>query len=519
MLRRFNLSEWALSHQTLVLYFMIVLAAVGIGSFMKLGQAEDPDFTFKLMVVRTMWPGASADEVERQLTDRIERKLQETPRLDFLRSYSKPGESVVFVFVKDSASPDEIRDTWYQVRKKVGDIRGTLPQGIAGPFFNDEFGDTFGNIYALTGDGYTYAQLKEAADRIRNDLLRVKDVAKVDLVGEQDEKIFVEVSNVRLGTLGIAPTEVFAALAQQNAVAATGSFETPTDRIYVRASGALDSVESVKALAIRANGRVFRLGDIATVSRGFSDPPQPRMRYMGKESLGIAVSMVPRGDIVALGKALDLTIGGLERELPVGLELHRVNDQPATVKRSIREFTRSLADAVGIALAVPLTLAVTFFFMFQSGIDLHKISLGALIIALGLLVDDAIISVEMMVVKMEQGWERVKAASFAYSSTAMPMLTGTVVTAAGFLPIGLARSSTGEYTFSIFAVTTIALLVSWVVSVLFVPYLGYKLLPDFRKAGAHVNESVVYARPFYRRFRALVSWCVEHRWLVIGATA
>jgi len=533
--RRFNLSEWALSHQTLVLFFMVVLGAIGIGSFMKLGQAEDPDFTFKLMVVRTMWPGASADEVERQLTDRIERKLQETPRLDFLRSYSKPGESVVFVFVKDSASPDEIRDTWYQVRKKVGDIRGTLPQGIAGPFFNDEFGDTFGNIYALTGDGFTYAQLKEAADRIRNELLRVKDVAKVDLVGEQDEKIFVEVSNTRLGTLGIAPAEVFAALAQQNAVAATGSFETPTDRIYVRASGALDSVESVKALAIRANGRVFRLGDIATVSRGFSDPPQPRMRYMGKESLGIAVSMVPRGDIVALGKALDVSIGRLERELPVGLELHRVNDQPATVKRSIREFTRSLAEAVGIvllvsfislglrtglivALSIPLTLAVTFFFMFQSGIDLHKISLGALIIALGLLVDDAIISVEMMVVKMEQGWERVKAASFAYTSTAMPMLTGTVVTAAGFLPIGLARSSTGEYTFSIFAVTTIALLVSWVVSVLFVPYLGYKLLPDFRKAGAHVNEAQVYARPFYRRFRAVVSWCLEHRWLVIGAT-
>ena len=536
MLRRFNLSEWALSHQTLVLYFMVVLAAVGIGSFMKLGQAEDPDFTFKLMVVRTMWPGASADEVERQLTDRIERKLQETPRLDFLRSYSKPGESVVFVFVKDSASPDEIRDTWYQVRKKVGDIRGTLPQGIVGPFFNDEFGDTFGNIYALTGEGYTYAQLKEAADRIRNELLRVKDVAKVDLVGEQDEKIFVEVSNVRLGTLGITPTEVFAALAQQNAVAATGTFETPTDRVYVRASGALDSVESVKALAIRANGRVFRLGDIATVSRGFSDPPQPRMRYMGKEGLGIAVSMVPRGDIIALGQALDATVGRLEKELPVGLELHRVNDQPATVKRSIREFTRSLAEAVGIVLAVsflslgmrtglivalsiPLTLAVTFFFMFQSGIDLHKISLGALIIALGLLVDDAIISVEMMVVKMEQGWERAKAASFAYTSTAMPMLTGTVVTAAGFLPIGLARSSTGEYTFSIFAVTTIALLVSWVVSVLFVPYLGYKLLPDFHKARAHPNEATVYSGRFYRRFRALVGWCVEHRALVIGATA
>ncbi|HUP98101.1 MAG TPA: efflux RND transporter permease subunit [Usitatibacter sp.] len=536
MLRRFNLSEWALGHQTLVLYLMLVLAVVGVGSYLRLGQAEDPDFTFKVMVVRTMWPGASAEEVERQLTDRIEKKLQETPHLDFLRSYSKPGESVVFVFVKDSARADEIRDTWYQVRKKVGDIRGTLPQGIAGPFFNDEFGDTFGNIYALTGDGYTYAQLKDAADRIRNRLLRVKDVAKVELVGEQDEKIYFEISNAKLGTLGVEPGVVFAALQQQNAVAAGGSFETPTDRIYVRATGALDSVEAVRAIAIRANGRLFRLGDFANVYRGFADPPQPRMRFMGEPALGIAVSMVPRGDIIALGAALDTVVDAIERELPVGLELARVNNQPQTVKRSVGEFTRSLAEAVAIvlvvsfvslgvrtglivALSIPLTLFVTFLFMYYAGVDLHKISLGALIIALGLLVDDAIISVEMMVVKMEEGWERVKAASFAYTSTAMPMLTGTIVTAAGFLPIGLARSSTGEYTFSIFAVTTIALLVSWVVSVVFVPYLGYKLLPDFRKAGTHTGPNAVYQKPFYRRFRALVGWCVANRWIVIGATA
>jgi multidrug efflux pump len=536
MLRRFNLSEWALAHQTLVLYFMLVLALVGVGSYVRLGQAEDPDFTFKLMIVRTMWPGAPASEVEQQLTDRIEKKLQETPRLDFLRSYSKPGESVVFVFVKDSSRPDEIKDTWYQVRKKVGDIRGTLPAGIQGPFFNDEFGDTFGNIYALTGDGFSYAQLKESADRIRNQLLRVKDVAKVDLVGEQDEKIYVELANAKLATLGVDPATVFAALQQQNAVSATGSFESPTDRIYIRATGAIDSVESVKSIAIRANGRLFRLGDFADVYRGFVDPPQPRMRYMGKEALGIAVSMVPRGDIIALGHALDEAIGRVERELPVGLDLARVNNQPETVKRSVSEFTRSLAEAVGIvlvvsfaslglrtglivALSIPLTLCVTFLFMFYTGVDLHKISLGALIIALGLLVVDDIISVEMMVVKIEEGWERVKAASFAYTSTAMPMLTGTVVTAAGFLPIGLARSSTGEYTFSIFAVTTTALLVSWVVSVVFVPYLGYKLLPDFRKAGSHAGHSAVYQKPFYLRFRKVVVWCVEHRWIVIGATA
>ncbi|HUL57132.1 MAG TPA: efflux RND transporter permease subunit, partial [Usitatibacter sp.] len=536
MFKRFNLSEWALSHQTLVLYFMIVLAFIGVGSYLKLGQAEDPDFTFKLMVVQTRWPGASADEVERQLTDRIEKKLQETPNLDFLKSYSKPGESTVFVYVKDSTQPSAIKDTWYQVRKKVGDIRQTLPPGIQGPFFNDEFGDTFGNIYALTGDGFTYAQLKETADRIRNQLLRVKSVAKVDLIGEQDERIYVEVANAKLATFGIDPQVVFNALAQQNAVSATGSFETPTDRIYIRATGALDSVEAVKAIAIRANGRLFQLGDIANVHRGFADPPQPRMRYMGKPGLGIAVSMVPRGDIIALGHALDAEVAAIQRELPVGLELDRVNDQPTTVKRSVSEFTHSLAEAVTIVLAVsfltlglrtglivalsiPLTLAVTFLFMFMSGIDLHKISLGALIIALGLLVDDAIISVEMMVVKMEQGWERVKAASFAYRSTAMPMLTGTVVTAAGFLPIGLARSSTGEYTFSIFAVTTLALLISWIVSVVFVPYLGYKLLPDYRQGGAHVDEDAVYRKPFYLRFRSIVTWCVDNRWKVIGITA
>src|SRR5436190_2591805 len=280
MNRRFNISEWALEHQALVLFFMLVLAFTGIGSYLRLGQAEDPDFTFKLMVVRTLWPGASAAEVERQLTDKVEKKLQETPRLDFLRSYSKPGESVVFVFVKDSSRPDEIKDTWYQVRKKVGDIRGTLPQGVIGPFFNDEFGDTFGNIYALTGDGYTYAQLKETADRIRNQLLRVKDVAKVELVGEQDEKIYIELANAKLATFGVEPAVVFAALQQQNAVAATGTFETPSDRIYIRATGALDSVESVKSIAIRANNRLFRLGDVANVYRGFADPPQPRMRFM-----------------------------------------------------------------------------------------------------------------------------------------------------------------------------------------------------------------------------------------------
>ena len=498
---------------------MIVLAVIGVGSYLRLGQAEDPDFTFKLMVVRTIWPGASADEVERQLTDRIEKKLQETPRLDFLRSYSKPGESVVFVFVKDSSRPDEIKDTWYQVRKKVGDIRGQLPAGIQGPFFNDEFGDTFGNIYALTGDGFSYAQLKETADRIRADLLRVKDVAKVELIGEQDEKIYVELANAKLATFGVEPAVVFAALAQQNAVAASGSFETPTDRIYIRATRRA-RLRGERAQASRPRQRAA-LPRWATSPPSRAASPTRRSRRCASWAATRSASRCRWCRAATSSRSARRSTPRSRasgRELPVGLELDRVNDQPATVKRSVREFTRTLAEAVAIvllvsflslglrtglivALSIPLTFAVTFLFMYQAGIDLHKISLGALIIALGLLVDDAIISVEMMVVKMEQGWERVRAASFAYTSTAMPMLTGTVVTAAGFLPIGLARSSTGEYTFSIFAVTTIALLVSWVVSVLFVPYLGYKLLPDFhrrrraRRRGRGLPQALLPALP------------------------
>jgi multidrug efflux pump len=532
-MKRFNLSLWALENRPLVLFFMLVLAFLGVTSYLKLGQAEDPDFTFKAMVVRTGWPGATAREVEEQLTDRIERKLQETPGLDFLRSYSRAGESVVFVFVKDSLAKAEIKEAWYQVRKKVSDIRGQLPQGIIGPGFNDEFGDTYGNIYALSGEGYDYAALKVYADRIRNDLLRLKDVAKVDLFGVQDERIFIEVANTKLTTPGLDISQITHALQAQNAVAAAGAIEGETHRIFVRTTGAFDSVEAIADLAIRVNGRLFRLGDVARVYRGYVDPPVQLMRFMGKEVIGFGVSMVPRGDIILLGAALEQRMQALERELPVGLELHRVADQPRAVSRSVREFTRSVIEAVAIvlvvsflslglrtglivALSIPLTLFVTFLAMYYAGIDLQKISLGALILALGLLVDDAIISVEMMVVKMEQGMDRVAAASFAYTATAMPMLSGTVITAAGFLPIALARSSTGEYTFSLFAVVTIALLVSWVVSVLFVPFLGYKLLPDYK--GHHGDPDAVYRKPFYVRFRKVVEWCVTWRKAVIAIT-
>jgi multidrug efflux pump len=562
-MHRFNLSEWALAHRTLVLYAMIVLAVFGVLSYSKLGQSEDPPFTFKVMVIRTGWPGATARQVEEQITDKIEKKLQEAPNVDFIRSYSKPGESFVFFNMKDSAPASAVKDTWYEVRKKIGDIRSTLPAGIQGPSFNDEFGDVYGNIYALTGEGFSYADLKKYADRIRAQLLRVPDVAKVDYFGEQDEKVFVELSNTKLATLGVDLPTIVNALATQNAIAPAGAFETPSDKISLRTTGDFDSVEALRETTIRANGRLFRLGDIAKVQRGYADPPQPKMRVGAQEALGIGVSMVKGGDIIELGANLDRAVERLRKELPVGLELVQVTSQPQAVQRSVNEFVRSLAEAVIIVLAVsllslgfrtgvvvaltiPLVLAATFLFMRIGDIGLHKISLGALILALGLLVDDAIIAVEMMATKMEQGWDRLKAASFAYQSTAMPMLSGTLVTVAGFLPIATAASSTGEYTRSIFQVTAIALAVSWVAAVVFVPWLGYKLLPVvpanagtqswLRRLAARISprfapgpapslppgvdrEHAIYATPFYRRLRAVVAWCVARRKTVLVATA
>ncbi|HMM68126.1 MAG TPA: efflux RND transporter permease subunit [Dokdonella sp.] len=561
----FNLSSWALRNQALVLYSIILLAVVGIWSYRGLGQAEDPPFTFKVMVVQTQWPGATALEVSEKITETIEKKLQEIPQLDYLRSYSRPGESQIFFVVKDSIDPSLVPDVWYQVRKKVGDIRHTLPTDIHGPFFNDEFGDTFGNIYALSGDGFDDADLREYAERVKLELLHVPDVAKIELIGRQDPKIYVEASNAKLATLGVSFAELQHTLATQNAVVAGGSFETPSDRIYLRTTGALESVEAIRELSIRgSNGRLFRLGDIAEIRRGFVDPPQPRMRFEGSEAIGIAVSMRKGGDIIALGHDLEAATARIGRTLPVGLDLHKVADQPAAVSRSVGEFVRTLSEAVIIvllvsffslglrsgfvvAVSIPLVLAMTFAAMNYFDIGLHKISLGALVLGLGLLVDDAIIAVEMMAIKMEQGMDRVSAAGFAYTSTAFPMLTGTLVTAAGFLPIATARSGTGEYTRAIFEVVTIALLLSWIAAVIFIPYLGYKLLPDphavasekprgpiarrvhavrsrlpawFGGIGEHAGPGPhdPYATPFYRRFRGLVDRCIEHRFLVIGTT-
>ncbi|MBK7146012.1 MAG: efflux RND transporter permease subunit [Xanthomonadales bacterium] len=532
----FNLSEWALRNRSLVLYFAVVLAIAGIWSYSRLGQSEDPPFTFKVMVVRTLWPGATAEETARQVTERIEEKLQELPQLEFIRSYSRPGESNVFVIGKDSLPSKDMPDLFYQVRKKVNDVRHTLPAGSQGPFVNDEFGDTFGNIYALVGDGFDYGLLKSYAERVQLQLLRVPDVAKVELVGLQDERIYVEIANAKIATFGLDFSAVIQQLEQQNAVTPGGSFETENDRIFVRASGAFDSVDAIRNITIRGNGRLFRLGDVAEVRRGFVDPPAARMRFQGREGIGLAVAMKKGGDIVRLGRALDEATANIEKDLPVGLEFARVADQPRAVRNSIAEFVRTLGEAVLIVLAVsffslgyrtglvvalsiPLVLAMTFAAMYFFDIGLHKISLGALVLALGLLVDDAIIAVEMMAVKLEQGYDRIRAAAFAYSSTAFPMLTGTLITAAGFLPIATAQSGTGEYTRSIFQVVTIALVLSWIAAVVFIPYFGYRLLPDGDKLRAEHAGHDLYDTRFYRRFRELLEWCLDHRRTVIAATA
>jgi multidrug efflux pump len=531
-----NLSEWALRHRSMVAYLIIVLVLGGVLSYFKLGRAEDPDFTFKAMVVRTMWPGATAREVEMQVTERIEKKLQEVPWVDVIRSSSKSGESLVFVLVKDYTPKKEVPEAWYQVRKKIGDIKHTLPAGVQGPFMNDEFGDTFINVFALTGDGFDLAVLRQEADRIARELRRVADVKKIELIGVQEEKIFIEVAHAKLATLGLDPLAIFDALQKQNAMTPAGFFETASDRVHLRVSGDFTSIESIREIGIQAGGRLFRLGDIATVKRGFSDPPTPRMRVAGQDAIGIAIAMNKGADVIELGDRLRSEVARLQQALPKGIDIHVVADQPEIVRQSITLFMSSLAEAVVIVLAVsflslglrtgavvalsiPLVLAITFLLMAAFGIDLQRISLGALIIALGLLVDDAIIAVEMMVVKMEQGWDRFRAATFAYTSTAFPMLTGTLITAAGFTPVGFAKSGAGEYTFSIFAVVTIALLVSWVVAVVFTPYLGYKILdPKKLLAKAQQHGDDLYDTPFYRRVRASVDWCVRRRWLVIGAT-
>ena len=552
----FNLSKWALDHRPLTLYLMIVLLVLGVAAYFQLGQDEDPPFTFRAMVVRTYWPGATAQQMAEQVTDKLERTLQEVQYADKIRSYSKPGESQIIFEIKDSSKASEVANVWYSVRKKIGDMRYTLPAGVQGPFFNDEFGDVYGVIYALEADGFTNAELKTFADEVRQQLLRVPDVAKVEMFGVQDEKVFIEISQRRLSQLGLDFNQVLAQLGQQNAVESAGTVQAPLDVLQVRVAGQFKELQQLRDMPIRGStGNQIKLGDIAEVKQAYIDPPSIKVRHQGKEVIALGVSMAKGGDIIRLGKSLGVTFAKIAKDLPAGINISQIQDQPKAVSNSVGEFVRTLIEAVIIVLAVsfvalgfhrregnhplwrryyvdirpglvvgitiPLVLAVTFLAMNYFGIGLHKISLGSLIIALGLLVDDAIIAVEMMVRKMEEGYDKVRAATFAYEVTAMPMLTGTLITAAGFLPIGIAKSVTGEYTFAIFAVTVIALVLSWLVSVYFVPYLGTLLLkvkPATNADGTNDGPHEHFDTPFYQAFRSVLNWCIGNRWTTIGIT-
>jgi multidrug efflux pump subunit AcrB len=533
--QRFNLSVWTLQHQALVTFLIGLVTLLGVFAYGRLAQSEDPPFTFKVMVIRTLWPGATARQVQEEITDRIARKIQESPDTDFVQSYSRPGESTVFFNVKDATPPSQVPNTWYEIRKKVGDLAYTLPAGVRGPFFNDEFGDTYTNIYALEGDGYTPAQLHDYGERLRTELLRVSDVAKVQFIADQEQRITVEIGNAELAKLGTTAQQIGDAISAQNAIGDAGVFTTAHDRVYVRPSGQYRDAQALADTLINVGGRVLRLGDIATIARGYADPPDELMRFDQHNVLGIGVTMTPTGDVVAMGKALQHETAALARSLPSGLRLVEVSDMPEAVSRSIGDFAEAVAEAIAIVLVVsllslgvrtgmvvvisiPLVLAATALCMYLFGIGLHKISLGTMILALGLLVDDAIISVETMAVRLEQGFGKLQAAAFAYTNTAFPMLTGTLVTVSGFLPIALAKSTTGEYTRSIFEVSAIALLLSWLAAVTVIPLLGFRLLVEERRAPAAGATPDLYGTKFYRRLRAWVGWCVEHRGAVLGLT-
>lgn len=528
----FNLSAWTLEHRAFTGFIMVLLLLGGIFAYFRLGQREDPEFTFRVMVVKTLYPGATALEVEQQLTDRLEKKIQELPNLDILRSYSKPGESVIFVTPREDTPPKEIPSLWYQVRKKVDDIRMTLPPGSIGPFFNDEFGDTYSLIYAFSGKGFSYAELKKMADSVRQQLLRVKNVEKIDLLGVQDEKIYIEFSDEKLAELGLDANLIAEVLQAQNSMTSSGAVYSADRTLPIHITGQFDSVENVSNLPLYINGRTLRVGDFAQVKRGYIDPPELKMRFNGKEAIGLGITMNKRGDVLELGKALEAAMIRIEGELPVGVDVDRVANQPRVVKTANGEFLSTFFEALAavllvsfaslgfrtgsvVALTVPLVLAGTLLSMLLFGMEIHRISLGALILALGLLVDDAMIAIEMMARKLEEGWDRINAATYAYSATAFPMLTGTLITIVGFLPVGLAESQAGEYTVSIFQVMGISLLLSWVGAVVFTPYLGFLLL-KVQPSSAHEHD--LFDTPFYRRLRHWVTWCMEHRKRVIVAT-
>lgn len=535
-MKEFNVAEWALNHKQFIYFFIALFFLTGLFSYINLGRMEDPDFTIKQMIVSVAWPGATARQIEEQVTDKVEKKLQDLPGLDYLQSYSSPGQTVIYVNLKDAVPKKDIRAKWLEARNMVNDMAATLPIGVQTPQFNDRFDEVYGIVYALTSDGYTYEEMREKAEKIRRVLRDVPSVKKVQLLGTQTENIYIEIENSKMAQLGIDPALITSTIQAQNAMSATGMFETETDNVYLRVTGMFEHVENIQTLPISANGRTFRLGDIAKVTRSYAEPADPKFFYNGQPAIGIAIAMEPRENIITLGNHLKTTVEKIEKDLPAGLEIHQTVNQPTIVETSINEFVKSLAEAIIIifivsfaslglrsgfvvALCIPLVLAVVFTIMYLMNIELQRISLGALIIALGLLVDDAMIVIEMMAVKLEQGWDRLNAAAYAYSITAFPMLTGTLITCAGFIPVGFAQGSASEFCATIFSVITIALLTSWIVAAVVTPLLGYLLIKPTTSTTEDNKEHHVYDTKLYRLFKQALIWCLTHRKIVLTTTS
>ncbi|HWP97313.1 MAG TPA: efflux RND transporter permease subunit [Syntrophomonadaceae bacterium] len=552
-MKKFNLAEWSLKNRSVIYFFIILLFSTGIFSYVNLGRMEFPDYTIRQMVVSVGWPGASAKQVEEQVTDKIEKQLQNTPGLDFLESYSMPGQAIIYVNLKMDANANVLQPTWFKVRNEVNDIKDTLPAGVVGPYFNDDFADVFGTIYAVTSDGFTYEDMRAEAEHIRRTLLDVKDVKRVELSGVQPEKIYVEIESSKLAKLGVDPNAIINTLQGQNAMSPAGMVETASDRVYLRVSGMFDDIESIRNLPIHGSTGTFRLEDIAKVERAYADPPEPEMYFNGKPAIGINISMDTGGNILNMGKALDGTVANIKKDLPLGMEVNKVADQSSIVKDAVNEFVITLALAILIvllvcfislglrtggvvAICIPLVIAGVLTGMNIFGIDLHKVSLGSLVLAMGLLVDDAIIVIESMMVKLEQGSTRNEAAGFAFSSTAGPRLTGALITCAGFIPLGLSKGSTAEMLGCMLWVVTMALLISWLVAGTATPLLGYHLI-KVKGSARHANDSFdskdqgllldigisdeerdIYNTKFYRKFKHMLTFCLNRRKLVLGLT-
>ena len=532
-MKSFNLSEWALNHRAMVLFLIVTTLIVGVFSFTQLGRLEDPNFNVPTMTITVAWPGANAQQVQDEVLNRIERKLQDIDGIDYLRSFSRQGYGGIIFWMKGGSSKKTIDNAWYLARKKIGDIKSELPDGVRGPFLNDEFTDVYTVIYALHAKDLSWGERQKLAEDIKRSFQSVQGLNKVDIYGKQEEKVYVEFSSKHIAALGLTPQAIMAALARQNVLTPSGLVEGKFDRVFVRVSGGIHNIKDVESVTIEAGGKLLHLSDVATVTSGVEDPSTYSIRHNGEPVIALGVTMSRNGNILALGKALDKRLAEIQSELPIGVTLVKYADQPKVVDETIWEFEKSFLEAlvivlivsflalgwrtgIVVAFSVPLVLGLVAFVMYMAGWALDRISLGALIIALGLLVDDAIIAVEMMVVKMEQGWDRVKAATFAYTSTAFPMLTGTLLTVVGFMPVGFANSISGEYAGGIFWVVGLALIASWLVAVVFTPYLGVKLLPE-QKIDSSSNHDP-YNKQVYKALRNFVDWCLRRRWWVIGTT-